>query len=661
MAEAMQGIMSLPEGQQEPMGQIDPTQFSPVVESYARSNPREFNNDILGGMAQADPAAVDEFVRGLAPLNLPPDVIDAMQMMIDGILAEPENYTANRAELIKEGVPEDLLPEQFDPAFFAALNMALDQIEMNADQGLMVPGFADGGIINVREIASQLAKMGRNGDTMLAHITPAEARMLRRRGGSGTINPDTGLPEFFLKKAVKAVGSVFKGAAKIVTSAVKEVGRAVKKIASSPIGKIALTAAAVYFMGPLAGKLGIQNAALANGVNTFAGSTLVNVASGQKIGDAIKDGLVSGVVAGGTTALFDGDVFGRKAPAPEAPIPDVSKMATENVMVPSDVSANFRPPANAASFGPQDLISAPSTGSSVFDPSTGSPVGSSFSPSANRATFQGLSPYRELSSAATPGLGLTDLFQQGKELASSGFDAINPFAIKANAIPAAQAKAVSTYNDAIASNLPKSLAESLAKDAYKEALPGMLGTYGPLAATGLAGAYAMGAFDPPKVEAPENIDEFKTTGQDLLEQDPEKFGLNFGGATTSFAPNPFQDLSNPGQVNFTRADDPFANRMSSMPRRFDLPVPFNPYQTVQQGIGAVQPQRLAKGGTAEFPRKTGPINGPGTGTSDSVPAMLSDGEFVFTAKAVRAMGQGSRRKGAKRMYAMMKQLERKSS
>jgi len=41
-----------------------------------------------------------------------------------------------------------------------------------------------------------LARFGRNGDTMLAHINPQEARMLKRAGGSGTINPITGLPEF---------------------------------------------------------------------------------------------------------------------------------------------------------------------------------------------------------------------------------------------------------------------------------------------------------------------------------------------------------------------------------------------------------------------------------------------------------------------------------
>ena len=62
-------------------------------------------------------------------------------------------------------------------------------------------------------------------------------------------------------------------------------------------------------------------------------------------------------------------------------------------------------------------------------------------------------------------------------------------------------------------------------------------------------------------------------------------------------------------------------------------------------------------GVENFPRKNGAINGPGTGTSDDIPAMLSDGEFVFTAKSVRNMGGGSRRKGAAKMYKLMKMLE----
>ena len=42
-----------------------------------------------------------------------------------------------------------------------------------------------------------LASKGRYGDTMIAHVNPQEAQMLMEEGGSGTINPMTGLPEFF--------------------------------------------------------------------------------------------------------------------------------------------------------------------------------------------------------------------------------------------------------------------------------------------------------------------------------------------------------------------------------------------------------------------------------------------------------------------------------
>ena len=54
----------------------------------------------------------------------------------------------------------------------------------------------------------------------------------------------------------------------------------------------------------------------------------------------------------------------------------------------------------------------------------------------------------------------------------------------------------------------------------------------------------------------------------------------------------------------------------------------------------------------------GEIVGPGTTTSDSIPAMLSDGEFVMNAKAVRGAGGGDRQQGAKRMYQMMKKFEK---
>lgn len=50
---------------------------------------------------------------------------------------------------------------------------------------------------DIRQIAALLQTKGRGGDSILAHITPREAALLRSRGGSGTINPETGLMEFY--------------------------------------------------------------------------------------------------------------------------------------------------------------------------------------------------------------------------------------------------------------------------------------------------------------------------------------------------------------------------------------------------------------------------------------------------------------------------------
>jgi hypothetical protein len=65
----------------------------------------------------------------------------------------------------------------------------------------------------------------------------------------------------------------------------------------------------------------------------------------------------------------------------------------------------------------------------------------------------------------------------------------------------------------------------------------------------------------------------------------------------------------------------------------------------------------AKGGGVMDLQDGGESKGPGTGTSDSIPAMLSDGEFVMTAKAVRGAGGGDRREGARKMYEAMDNLE----
>lgn len=73
--------------------------------------------------------------------------------------------------------------------------------------------------------------------------------------------------------------------------------------------------------------------------------------------------------------------------------------------------------------------------------------------------------------------------------------------------------------------------------------------------------------------------------------------------------------------------------------------------------GSGQKIKHPDGNVKEHPKRIGEIAGPGTGTSDDIPAMLSDGEFVMTAKAVRNAGGGSRKEGARNMYKLMKNLE----
>jgi hypothetical protein len=53
-----------------------------------------------------------------------------------------------------------------------------------------------GGGLDLKALAEMLRRQGRGQDTILAHITPQEAALLKSRGGAGTMNPNTGLPEF---------------------------------------------------------------------------------------------------------------------------------------------------------------------------------------------------------------------------------------------------------------------------------------------------------------------------------------------------------------------------------------------------------------------------------------------------------------------------------
>ena len=84
---------------------------------------------------------------------------------------------------------------------------------INVYQGGLIPGYASGGdspandtvrawlspgeYVVPRTVMQGIASEGRHGDSILAHINKSEAALLKALGGSGTINPKTGFPEFF--------------------------------------------------------------------------------------------------------------------------------------------------------------------------------------------------------------------------------------------------------------------------------------------------------------------------------------------------------------------------------------------------------------------------------------------------------------------------------
>ena len=84
-------------------------------------------------------------------------------------------------------------------------------------------------------------------------------------------------------------------------------------------------------------------------------------------------------------------------------------------------------------------------------------------------------------------------------------------------------------------------------------------------------------------------------------------------------------------------------------------------EIVDQASGIMGlPKRTNKAGVKELDLRDSGGFIPPVGVkekADDVPAMLSNNEFVFTADAVRGMGDGNVNKGAQRMYDMMKKLE----
>jgi len=144
--------------------------------------------------------AVDAMQQHMGDMPVTSEGIGELVKMLEFALSHPQAYPEIKRAAVADGYidPEDL-PDQFDQTVIISILAALYELQDRTQQ----QGYARGGLAMA---AQRLQGAGRGGDTMLAHINPREAEMLHRAGGSGRINPHTGLPEYgFLSGLMKAV------------------------------------------------------------------------------------------------------------------------------------------------------------------------------------------------------------------------------------------------------------------------------------------------------------------------------------------------------------------------------------------------------------------------------------------------------------------------
>jgi hypothetical protein len=461
------------------------------------------------------------------------------------------------------------------------------------------------------------------------------------------------LPEFFIGKLFKSIGN------------------AVKKFAQSTIGRIVLPIALGFFVGPLALQtLGVTaGTVMGTAIQGFVGGAGAALLRGEGLGDAVKAGAIAGVTAGalqgatnafgqsvtagGTQAPIESYVGEAKtlvspAPAPQPALPSVQELAAGNPSLAqpagfdyvsgAPLSADAAPVQVGAPLAPRpDIPSAPIEGVSPLGSQASGQTVASRSPfySANAANSMYAEPGSAAFDAMSKPLSELNVPPPGNmppppspgtesgfmDRAKGLYDKYMPEALggsRGAVPPEVYQKAREAYTQEMAASGDRYLARMAMDEIIKKGTPGVLATYGPLAAAGLAATAALGGFESKPAAAP-----------DLVAMDP----------------------FNPAYAKPLQFGGIYAPRGYYAPRPNPTYEPPPVRKAADGGIMA-----LEMGGTT-YPRKQGHIKGPGTGTSDSIPALLSDGEFVFTAKAVRNLGQGSRRKGAKRLYAMMKMLE----
>jgi hypothetical protein len=297
------------------------------------------DKQILVELVRGNPAyqqAITQMEQKFADQPISSGDIDSLIKFLEAAVDHPEHYDKLRAAAIMDGkLDQDTLPPEFNPQIIISLLIALyglrDRIagkEQQPNQGMSPPppmqqgmmqqppmmqppqAMAQGGLASA---AQHIQAAGRGGDTMLAHINPREAAMLKNMGASGSINPRTGLREFGWNwKSI--VSTVLPAAIGVFAPAVGNYLGSAAGFGLGKAGQIAGTALA-------AGALGAGASALTGG-NVLKGGLQsgvlggLNAGLGSEIGGAIgiKNPIAASaaggaLIGGGMSALTHDDIM----------------------------------------------------------------------------------------------------------------------------------------------------------------------------------------------------------------------------------------------------------------------------------------------------------------------------------------------------------------
>jgi hypothetical protein len=604
------------------------------------------NQEILG-LIQNNPEAMQAVGEAVQEIlndqDVSPEAVDQLTQVIESTLQNPASYEQTRMAMIQSNlIDAEDLPEQFDEMILTVLLIALKVVQGQMQSG-NVPKFARGGL-------NSIARMGRYGDTMLAHITPEEARLLRARGGSGTINPMTGLPEFWslkkaLKKVFKAVAPVLPivlsfvapGLGTAIGSALGATGTAASMLGSAAIGGLSSAAAGGNALkGAIGGALGAgAGSALGSAIGDATGMTLSNTAQ-NVLGSSLIGGaqsaasggdFLTGAVQGGVGG-YAGSTLGGAASGIEGKLgaglqtagqqfgnaltmgADPKQALTQGAL--SGLAAAYAAPSAPAPKSIYDITPAETGGLGLKPPSDlvieGLKVPTLNTPSVPE---MGLSTNYSLTGGSTPTFTGPDSFTPDYSLAGPAtVDTASAEPYTGTGIKASPLSVIAAQTEAA---MP--LATKPAAGAGNKMGTSGLGT----AASMLPLLSLFGS-----ANTPEEVQQV-VAGMTPEQQEYFNRPMRTWNWDTLSAAAKMQGL--PVGSYIARNWDKVGGGMYDNPEE--------PTQKLARG-GALT--RLARGG--------------GSGRDDTIPARLSDGEYVMDAETVALLGDGSTDAGARQLDRM---------